>query len=96
MSPVELEELGGRITCAQAIEFILAYLEDELPAEQHEIFTAHLAICEACRNYLASYKATLRALQEAAPTAHASDDLPALPPELRAAILSSLPLKTEE
>jgi anti-sigma factor RsiW len=102
MSPAELEELGGQITCAQAIDFLDAYLADELPRAQRVIFEAHLAICEDCRNYLASYESTVSLVQqsgleqEQAEEQTNSERLPPLPPELLAAILSALPLESPD
>lgn len=46
------------MTCQAAIKKLVEYLDVELsPAERAE-FEAHLAICEACRSYLATYART--------------------------------------
>jgi anti-sigma factor RsiW len=89
MSTTELEELGNRMTCAQAIEFIRSYLADELPESERAVFAAHLAICEDCRNYLASYETTIRLAQQVGETCANAELLPPLPESLLRALLDS-------
>ncbi len=86
MSSMEPEELGLRLTCQQIIDFVMSYLDNELPAEDREIFDAHLEICDDCRNYLASYKATQ---QMSAELGRADAAAPPIPAELVAAILAA-------
>jgi len=38
----------------------MAYLDEELSAEQRYEFERHLKVCPSCVNYLESYKATVR------------------------------------
>lgn len=47
------------MTCRQVIEFLVDYVEGELPTEQRKTFDAHLADCSECRRYLAQYKTTV-------------------------------------
>jgi len=47
------------ISCAEFEKFILDYLEETLGAEQKAIFERHLAACDLCRDYLASYRQTV-------------------------------------
>ena len=47
------------MTCSELTDFLLAYLANELPAEQRRTFDAHLAICPDCRRYLDSYRKTV-------------------------------------
>ena len=47
------------ITCETFEEFILAYLEGELPPRQKFVFDLHLKVCPECRSYLKAYKASL-------------------------------------
>lgn len=96
MSPTELEELGSRITCAQAIDFILAYLDGDLPQGQQEIFTAHLAICEDCRNYLASYMSSIELLNQASNTRMSQEQLPPVPDDLLNAIMKTISVQAEK
>jgi len=51
-----LKNIHGMITCREFEEFVLKYLDGELPARQARIFEWHLRICRECREYLAAYK----------------------------------------
>ena len=69
-----LKRVHGMITCREFEEFIIQYLEDELPRKQKRVFEWHLRICRECREYLAAYersieisKATLGTASEAVP-----------------------------
>jgi anti-sigma factor RsiW len=76
------------LTCRELVDFLMAYLDDELSAPVRRAFDAHLALCEDCVNYLRGYEATLRLERRAfdAPEAAVPDDVPE---ELVAAILAS-------
>jgi anti-sigma factor RsiW len=73
------------MTCREAIDFILQYLDGELPADVRAEFDRHLAICESCVAYLDSYKETVRMEK----TAYAAAPANALPEELVQAILAA-------
>lgn len=45
------------ITCRVFENFIIAYLEDDLPERQRAVFELHLLFCPECRDYLAAYRA---------------------------------------
>jgi anti-sigma factor RsiW len=47
------------MTCREFVEFLMAYLDGELPEAQRGVFEAHMVVCAACVNYLASYQATV-------------------------------------
>jgi anti-sigma factor RsiW len=47
------------ITCRQLIDFIADYVDGTLDASAGEEFERHLAVCPSCREYLASYRATI-------------------------------------
>jgi len=79
---------SGYIRCLDLIEFLYAYLDDELTAEEQREFERHLAVCSACRNYLASYRKTI-ALEGAA-AAELEGEVAAMPEDLIAAIVASL------
>ena len=51
-----LKRMHGMITCREFEEFVLQYLDGELPPKQVKIFEWHLRICRECREYLAAYK----------------------------------------
>jgi anti-sigma factor RsiW len=69
------------LTCAQIVDFLMAYLDGELPAQQRAAFGEHLAVCPACRAFMKTYETTVR-LERSAP-----GPIPPVPPELIAAIL---------
>ena len=54
---------GGRtaVTCREFADFIMDYLEAELPPDVLTAFEHHLSICENCDRYLAQYRATVAA-----------------------------------
>lgn len=47
------------MTCRELIDFLMSYLDSELPAAQHESFEDHLRICPHCVSYLDSYRTTV-------------------------------------
>ena len=47
------------ITCQQLIDFIMSYLDDELPGEQRAEFDRHMAVCPSCVDYLKTYEKTV-------------------------------------
>ena len=48
------------LTCREVSEFLLAYLDHELKAEQRAAFEGHLRDCDECVRYLRSYERTVR------------------------------------
>ncbi len=54
-----LRHMHGMITCREFEEFVLRYLDGELPSKQAKIFEWHLRICRECREYLAAYRRTI-------------------------------------
>ncbi len=58
-------------TCRELTEFILDYLQGELPTEQRHEFESHLSMCPSCVAYLDSYRKTI-ALSKCAMTSHAT------------------------
>ena len=48
------------MTCRTFIEFLMEYLNGELPAEEHADFEAHLAECPWCVAYLQTYQEAIR------------------------------------
>ena len=47
------------IPCSEVIEFLWAYVADELPEDKLTEFERHLAVCPSCRAYLSTYRKTL-------------------------------------
>jgi anti-sigma factor RsiW len=48
------------MTCRELVEFLMSYLEHELPEAQRAEFERHLEICPPCLAYLETYKETIR------------------------------------
>jgi anti-sigma factor RsiW len=76
------------MTCQEAIDFVLSYLDGELTPAVRAEFDRHLAICESCAAYLDSYQKTVR-MEQAAFSAANDAAVAALPEELVKAILSA-------
>jgi len=47
------------LNCRELIEFLAAYLDDELTPADRAAFEIHLSKCPYCRDYLATYRATI-------------------------------------
>lgn len=54
--------LGETIRCDEVVELISEYLEGTLDIATLAEFEAHLALCEACAEYLHQTRVTLNAL----------------------------------
>lgn len=48
------------MNCRELIEFLMSYLDGELPDEEEAEFDRHLGTCSECTDYLASYRETVR------------------------------------
>lgn len=77
---------GAELTCRQIIDFVQAFIDDELPSRERTIFELHLKICPDCVNYLDSYLSTQRISKLAA---EAEPDMKPIPDELIRAILAA-------
>ena len=44
------------ITCREFVDFLMAYLDEELPASQREVFEGHIHLCPPCGDYLGTYR----------------------------------------
>jgi anti-sigma factor RsiW len=79
--------MARTLTCRELIEFLAAYIEEELSAEERARFDLHLAVCPHCVDYLHGYRESIR-LGKAALAAEGPipDEVPA---ELLDAILAS-------
>ncbi len=76
------------LTCREIADFLMAYDDDELSAEERRTFDAHLAVCPDCVAYLASYRRTVALGRRA----FADEDAAAarhVPEELVAAVLAA-------
>lgn len=72
------------MTCQDFAAFMLEYVEGTLAEDVRQRFDAHLAECPDCVNYLADYRATITAAQQAA-----GEDPPTMPDALVRAIVDS-------
>ena len=73
------------MTCQQLIDFIMSYVENQLPQEERSEFDRHLAVCPSCVNYMKTYERTVLLAK-----ACAEDPVPAdVPESLVQAILAS-------
>lgn len=71
------------ITCRELIEFLDAYVANELAAARREEFDRHLAVCASCIAYLHTYRDTIH-------LTHSVDEPSDVPSEVVAAILAAL------
>jgi predicted anti-sigma-YlaC factor YlaD len=51
--------MSARLTCEEAIAMLVDYLESTLDEATTTLLDAHLAECEPCRAYLATYRRTI-------------------------------------
>jgi anti-sigma factor RsiW len=80
------------MTCRELVDFLLQYLDGELPAARRAAFERHLSACRDCRAYLATYADTIR-LGKAA-CADPGGAMPAgVPEELVRAVLAARALR---
>lgn len=48
------------MTCQELADFLMSYLEGELPEGQQASLAAHLELCPPCLAYLRTYEETVR------------------------------------
>lgn len=76
------------LTCRELIEFLMDYLDGELPSEQQSAFQQHLDCCCDCVQFLKTYQATVDLEKKSLCTCE--DEIPAsVPEELVQAILAA-------
>lgn len=75
------------VTCQELITFLADYVDGALPVDRRAEFERHLAVCQSCQAYLASYRDTIRLARggAAAPELRVED----VPEELVSAILAA-------
>ncbi len=77
------------MTCRELVEFLNAYIDNELPTLVRARFLLHLATCPSCRAYLDTYRRTL-ALEKTAFQEPTETALPTgMPEELVRAMLEA-------
>ena len=76
------------MTCRELIDFLMDYLDGDLPEGQASAFEEHLDICPACVDYIDGYKKTIELGQ--AVCAEEDEALPTnIPDDLIQAILAA-------
>ena len=78
---------GAMMTCQELLDFLMSYLDDELPTGQRAEFDRHLGVCPACVAYLDSYRRTIALAGRLA--AHESAVAAEVPEPLISAILAA-------
>jgi predicted anti-sigma-YlaC factor YlaD len=58
------DTMSARLTCEEAIAMLVDYLESTLDEATVTLLDAHLADCEPCRAYLATYRRTIGVVGE--------------------------------
>jgi hypothetical protein len=77
------------MTCMEVAEFLMDYVERELPSRVRQEFDFHLRECPTCVQYLENYREAIR-LARHAHSVEGPADLGPLPEDLVRAILDSL------
>ena len=79
---------GEYISCKEVIEFLWAYVSDELSPEKRHEFDRHLALCPSCVAYLDSYKKTIE-MEKAMVSEIAEEECEEVPEDLVQAVLKA-------
>ncbi len=48
------------MNCKEFLDFLMRYLDHELPEGQGEVFEEHMRLCPACQDYLDTYRETIQ------------------------------------
>jgi anti-sigma factor (TIGR02949 family) len=62
------------LTCQELLDFLMQYLDGELPPEEAARFERHLSACPPCLEYMKSYRETVQL--EQCVCAERCDDVP--------------------
>lgn len=65
------------ISCEEFEDFILDYLNGNLPSKQNFIFEMHIKVCRECRDYLKAYRTSMELAKQAL-----TEDVSPLPGEV--------------
>jgi anti-sigma factor RsiW len=78
------------LTCQELVNFLMDYLDGQLPPDQRRRFEEHLNVCPPCVAYVQNYRSTVTLSRRLAE--HPLDRVPdSVPEELVQAILSARP-----
>ena len=66
------------MNCRELVDFLMAYLDEELPRDARSTFERHMDDCPSCLPYLDTYRDTIRlgSLCGGDPDAPVPDDVP--------------------
>ena len=64
------------MTCRELMDFLMDYLDGNLPPEKEKVFKQHLGICTQCVDYLETYKRTVDAAKVCRETEDVPEDVP--------------------
>ena len=67
------------LACASGVDLLMDYLEDALPKDLRDRIESHVAACERCTAFVASYREAPRVVREAASFG--------MPPELEESLM---------
>lgn len=76
------------ISCNEFEDFIIAYLDGDLPQKKVFLFELHLKVCRECRDYLTAYKASMD-LMKSVLEVERQVDLEDVPADLVTAVLAA-------
>jgi anti-sigma factor RsiW len=74
------------VACQSGVDLLMDFLEGVLPAEMNAALEAHVAGCERCAAFVASYQATPRIMRDAT--------VSTLPPDVEASLRAFLRERT--
>jgi anti-sigma factor RsiW len=74
------------VACQSGVDLLMDFLEGVLPAEVNAALEAHVAGCERCAAFVASYQATPRIMRDAT--------VSTLPPDVEASLRAFLRERT--
>ncbi len=78
-----------QLNCREFADFLMTYLDDELPREERAAFEAHMQLCPPCVVYVRNYRRTIELGKDACcadPDGPLAEDVPE---ELVQAILAA-------
>ncbi|HTO68414.1 MAG TPA: zf-HC2 domain-containing protein [Myxococcota bacterium] len=78
------------MNCRECTDFLMDYLNGELPPAQQRVFEGHLELCQTCLTFLESYRKTQKLGELVSEEAHEP-----LPDALVRAILAARQVKAD-
>lgn len=77
------------MTCREVLDFLMSYLDGELPPAERVRFDQHLAACAVCVQYLDSYRRTVELAKQSLADGPEEQGCQDVPEELVQAIVAS-------